>query len=86
MKKRQQPSKQPEDITHQNTEENQDASEIEEPDHEMNTPPEHESIEELTGIGSRLPNRERRPPHEWWKPWEPPHANIEQENTTANIA
>jgi len=50
----------------------------------MNIPPEHEPIKELTGIGSRLLNRERHPPHKWWKPWEPPQGHIEQENATAN--
>jgi len=50
----------------------------------MNIPPEHKPIEELTGIGSRLPNRETCPPHKWWKPWEPPQVNMEQENTIAN--
>ena len=76
--------KQPEDITHQTMEPNQDASQTEEPGHEMNIPHEHESIEELTGIGLRLPNRKRHLPHEWWKPWELPQANMEQENATAN--
>jgi len=35
-------------------------------------------IEETMGIGSRLPTRERWPPSEWWKPWEPQQVSMEQ--------
>ena len=71
-------TKQLENITYQNTEPNQDISETEELGHEMNLPGEHESVEELTAIGSRLPTRERHPPCKWWKPWEPPQAGMDQ--------
>jgi len=46
----------------------------------------NEPISEMMGIGSRLPTRERRPPREWWRPWEPPQTNMEQEEVSTNTA
>jgi len=60
---------------------NLDTLEIEESDHETNPLNENEPVEEPTGIGSRLPTRERHPPREWWKPWELPQSNMDQGST-----
>jgi len=56
-----------------------EVKELEHEDSSLNKP-----ISEMTGIGSRLPTRERHPPCEWWRPWEPPQINMGQEEEVTN--
>jgi len=79
-------NKQPENSPHQNTGSPLDFPDTEEPNNGTDSPNGQEHVEESTGIGSRLPTRERCPPWEWWKPWEPPQMNMELGDATANSA